>query len=159
MRPVKPTVRSAGLTQFIAATMVSRHVFELCTSPTTLISELAKNPDQPVSRVAKQLSKNHGALFKQPADASPVEDEEDTLDIVTRCGSFPHRPSDLFLQVLYCCIIFKIFCNSLIDLLRCFAHIRRRSTRWPRFSFSSWQLWCHPSLHCLSHSRHNEALC
>ncbi|KAH9988591.1 hypothetical protein BJV77DRAFT_1020825 [Russula vinacea] len=76
----------------IATTMVSRHVFELCTSPTTLISELAKNPNQPVSGVAKQLSKNHGALFKQPANVSPAEDEEDTLGIV-------RRPSDLFLQI------------------------------------------------------------
>ncbi len=83
--------------------MVSRHVFELCTSPTTLITELAKNPDQPVSRVAKKLFKNHGAVFKQHtvAQALPAENEEDELDIVTRCGSFPHRPSNLFLWVPY----------------------------------------------------------
>lgn len=108
---MKPTsaLQAAGLMESIATTMVSRHVFELCTSPTTLISELAKNPNQPVSGVAKQLSKNHGALFKQPANVSPAEDEEDTLGIVRRCGSFPHRPSDLFLQVLFCCIIiFKL---------------------------------------------------
>jgi hypothetical protein len=91
-----------------AITMVSRHVLELCTSPTTLISELAKTPDQPISKVAKQLSKNHGAIFKQLAGASPAEDEEDTLGIVTRCGSFPHRPSDLFLQVPYCCIVISM---------------------------------------------------
>ena len=82
--------------------MVSQHVLDLCTSSTTLISELSKNPDRPISRVTKKLFKNHGARFKQFTDASPAENEEDELDIVTRCGSFPHRPSDLFLQVLYC---------------------------------------------------------
>ena len=87
------------------STMVSRHVLELCTSPTTLISELAKNPDQPVSSVARQLFKNHGAIFKQLTDAPPAVDEEDKLGTVTRCGRFPHRPSDLFLQVPCCCVI------------------------------------------------------
>jgi hypothetical protein len=82
--------------------MVSRHVLELCTSPTTLISELAKEPDQPISRVAKQLFKNRGVIFKQHTNTPSVEDEEDELGIVARCGSFPHRPSNLFLQVLLC---------------------------------------------------------
>jgi hypothetical protein len=96
-------------------TMVSRHVLELCTSPTTLISELAKRPDQPISRVETQLVKNHGAIFKQLTDTPPAEDEEDKLGIVARCGSFPHRPSDLFLQVPYCRIITsEVFCN-LVD--------------------------------------------
>ncbi|KAN0105527.1 hypothetical protein V8E52_010932 [Russula decolorans] len=81
--------------------MVSRHVLDLCTSSTTLISEFSKNPDRPVSRVAKKLFKNHGARFKQNTDASasPAENEKDELDIVMRCGSFPHRPSNLFLQI------------------------------------------------------------
>ncbi len=140
--------------------MVSRHVLELCTSSTTLISELAKNPDQPVSRVAKKLFKNRGAIFKQHTDALPTENEEDELDIVTRCGSFPHRPSDLFLQVPCRRIIFsKVSCNFLTDLPRRFACIRRRPTGRPRFSFSSGQLWIHSALHCLYHSRYNEALC
>jgi hypothetical protein len=82
--------------------MVSRHVLELCTSPTTLISELAKEPNQPVSRVAKQLFKHHGVRFKQNSSAPSVEDEADELGIVARCGSFPQRPSDLFLQVMLC---------------------------------------------------------
>jgi hypothetical protein len=91
------------------STMVSRHVLDLCTSSTTLISELAKNPDRPVSRVAKKLFKNHGARSKQFTDVStaPAENDEDELDVVTRCGSFPHRPSDLFLQVPYCRVIFS----------------------------------------------------
>jgi len=57
--------------------------------------------DRPVSRVAKKLFKNHGARFKQNTDASasPAENEKDELDIVMRCGSFPHRPSNLFLQI------------------------------------------------------------
>jgi hypothetical protein len=94
------------------STMVSQHVLDLCTSSTTLISELAKNPDRPVSRVAKKLFKNHGARFKQLTDASPAENEEDELDIVARCGSFPHRPSDLFLRVSYCRVIFsEVSCN------------------------------------------------
>jgi hypothetical protein len=106
--------------------MVSRHVLELCTSPTTVISELAKRPDQSVSRVAKQLFKNHGATIKKLTDASPAEDEEDELDTVTRCGKFPHRPSDLFLQVPYCCIIIrKSPVTALTDLSRCLARIRR----------------------------------
>lgn len=81
--------------------MVSQHVLDLCTSSTTLISELAKNPDLPVSKVAKRLFKNHGTRFKRLTSppASPAENEEDELDIVMRCGSFPHRPSDLFLQI------------------------------------------------------------
>ena len=122
------------------STMVSRHVLDLCTSSTTLISELAKNPDRPVSRVAKKLSKNHGAQFKQSTDASasPAENEEDELDIVMRCGSFPHRPSNLFLQVPYSHIISLRFpVTSLTDLSRCLAYVRRRPTRWPRLSFSS----------------------
>lgn len=97
------------------STMVSRHVLELCNSPTTLTSELAKRPDQSISRVAKRLFKNHGAIFKQLTDAPPTEDEEDELAIVARCGSFPHRPSDLFLQVSYYHIfVFKVSCN-LVD--------------------------------------------
>lgn len=79
--------------------MVSRHVLELCTSPTTLISELAKEPNQPISRVTKKLFKNHGVAFKQ-GSAPATEDDADELGIVARCGRFPQRPSDLFLQVL-----------------------------------------------------------
>ena len=79
--------------------MVSRHVLELCTSPTTLISELAKEPNQPISRVAKKLFKNHGVVFKQGSSTPLVEDEADELGVVARCGCFPQRPSDLFLQV------------------------------------------------------------
>jgi hypothetical protein len=82
--------------------MVSRHVLELCTSPTTLISELAKEPNQPISGVAKRLFKHHGARFKQNINLPSVEDETNELDIVARCGSFPRRPSDLFLQALSC---------------------------------------------------------
>jgi hypothetical protein len=82
--------------------MVSHHVLELCTSPTTLISELAKEPKQPISRVAKQLSKNHGVRFKRNTNAPSVGDEADELGIVARCGSFPQRPSDLFLRVMFC---------------------------------------------------------
>jgi hypothetical protein len=107
--PVRPAVGTAA---YPPSTMVSRHVLELCNSPTTVISELAKHPEQPVSRVAKQLFKNHGATIKKLTDVSPAEDEEDKLAIVTRCGKFPHRPSDLFLQVPYCCIIiYKVFCD------------------------------------------------
>ena len=83
--------------------MVSRHVIELCTSPTTLIAELAKEPSQPISRVAKQMFKHHGVRFKQNTNAPSVEDEVDELGIVARCGSFPRRPSDIFLQVMLCC--------------------------------------------------------
>lgn len=83
--------------------MVSQHVLDLCTSSTTLTSDLAKNPDRPISRVTEKLFKDHGARFKQLrpqlTDVSPAEGDEDELDIVMRCGSFPHRPSDLFLQV------------------------------------------------------------
>ena len=90
------------------STMVSQHVLDLCTSSTTLTSELAKNPDRPVSRVAEKLFKDHGARFKQltrDATVKPAENEEDELelDVVMRCGSFPNRPSDLFLQVPCCC--------------------------------------------------------
>ena len=92
--------------------MVSQHVLDICTSSTTLTSELAKVPDRPISRVAEKLFKDHGARFKQLTDVFPAENEEDELDIVTRCGSFPHRPSDLFLQVPYCRVIFfKVSCN------------------------------------------------
>jgi hypothetical protein len=98
-----------------ASTMVSQHVLDLCTSSTTLIAELAKNPDQPVSRVTKRLFKNHGARFKQLKGASPAENERDELDTVTRCGSFPSRPSDLFLQVSYYRIIFSMDSCDLFD--------------------------------------------
>jgi hypothetical protein len=108
------TTHSTSISTF-TSTMVSRHVLELCTSPTTLTSELAKRPDQPISRVARRLFKNHGAIFKRLTDAPPVEDEEDKLGIVARCGSFPHRPSDLFLLVSYYCIIIsKVSHNPLI---------------------------------------------
>lgn len=82
--------------------MLSRHVLELCTSSTTLISELAKEPDQLISKVAKRLFKNGGAVLKNHVDAPSVEeeDEADELGIVAKCGNFPHRPSDLFLRVL-----------------------------------------------------------
>jgi len=60
--------------------MVSPHVFELCASPTTVISELAKNPDQSVSRVTKRLFKNYGAVFKQLKGVFPAENEKDELD-------------------------------------------------------------------------------
>ena len=85
--------------------MVSRHVLELCTSPATLISELAKEPNQPISRVAKRLFKHHGVRFKQNTNTPSVGDEADELGIVARCGSFPYRPSDLFLQVMLCCFL------------------------------------------------------
>ena len=92
--------------------MVSPHVLELCASPKTLISELAKNPDQPVSRVTKRLFKNYGAVFKQLKAVSPAENEKDELDTVTKCGRFPNRPSNLFLQVSYCRITFSmVSCN------------------------------------------------
>jgi len=105
--------RLCSLVSSPTSTMVSQHVLDLCTSSTTLISELAKNPDRPVSRVARKLFKDHGAQFKQlTRDASPAENEEDELDTVARCGSFPHRPSDLFLQVPYCRVTFsKVSCN------------------------------------------------
>ena len=91
--------------------MVSRHVLELCTSPTTLTSELAKEPNQPISKVAKKLFKNHGVVFKQ-GNTSLAEDESDELGMVARCGRFPQRPSDLFLQVLLSAF-YRAFCNSL----------------------------------------------
>lgn len=78
--------------------MVSRHVVELCTSPTSLTAALAKDPCQPVSRIVKQLSKNRGTEFKEHTSTPPSE-EADELDLVAKCGSFPHRPSDLFLRV------------------------------------------------------------
>ncbi|KAH9968566.1 hypothetical protein BJV74DRAFT_784951 [Russula compacta] len=81
--------------------MLSRHVLELCTSPTTLISELAKEPNQPISRVVKRLFKNGGAVFKHHVNAPSVEDEADELGIVAKCGSFPYRPSDLFLRIYH----------------------------------------------------------
>ena len=102
-----------GMVSSPTSTMVSQHVLDLCTSSTTLISELAKNPDRPVSRVTQKLFKGHGAQFKQQTrDSSPAENEEDELGVVARCGSFPHRPSDLFLQVPYCRVIFsELSCN------------------------------------------------
>jgi phosphatidylserine/phosphatidylglycerophosphate/cardiolipin synthase-like enzyme len=78
--------------------MLSRHVVELCTSPATLTAALAKDPCQPVSKIVKQLSKNCGAKFKEHVDTPPFE-ETDELDLAAKCGSFPHRPSDLFLRV------------------------------------------------------------
>lgn len=78
--------------------MVSRHVLELCTSPKTLTAALAEEPDQPISRIVNQLFKPHGVV-KQHADASLFEDDADKLDLVAKCGRFPHRPSDFFLQV------------------------------------------------------------
>ncbi|KAI0295123.1 hypothetical protein B0F90DRAFT_1638400 [Multifurca ochricompacta] len=79
--------------------MVSRHVLELCISPKTLISTLAKEPDKPASRIVKQLFKNHGATIKNHGGAPNVEEDADELDLVAKCGRFPHRPSDLFLQI------------------------------------------------------------
>jgi hypothetical protein len=96
--------------------MLSRHVLELCTSSTTLISELAKEPDQPISRVTKRLFKNGGAVFKQNVNAPSVEDEADELGIVAKCGSFPHRPSDLFLRVLLHYSLPALSVTSLTDL-------------------------------------------
>ncbi|KAI9507309.1 hypothetical protein F5148DRAFT_1299783, partial [Russula earlei] len=81
------------------SSMPSRHVLELCTSSTTLISESAKELDQPVARAAKRLSNNHGAAFKQHRDAPPEDNRTDELGIVEKCGRFPRRPSNLFLQV------------------------------------------------------------
>ncbi len=78
--------------------MVSGHVTELCTSSTTLIAALAKDPYQPASRVVKQLFKNRGTKFREQTDTPPLE-EADELDLVAKCGSFPRRPSDLFLRV------------------------------------------------------------
>ncbi|KAH9967378.1 hypothetical protein BC827DRAFT_587889 [Russula dissimulans] len=81
--------------------MLSQHILELCTSSTTITSEVAKEPDQPISRVARRLSKNHGALFKRHrhTKAPPPDDNEDELGIVAKCGRFPRRPSNLFLQI------------------------------------------------------------
>ncbi|KAI9430801.1 hypothetical protein H4582DRAFT_2013996 [Lactarius indigo] len=76
--------------------MVSEHVLELCTSSTTLIDALAKDPYQPASRVVKQLFKDRGTNFKERAETPPSEDE---LDLVAKCGKFPCRPGDLFLRV------------------------------------------------------------
>jgi hypothetical protein len=81
-----------------AASMVSRHVVDLCNSPTTLISTLAKDPHQPASRKVKQLFKTRRSKLKEHTDTLPSE-EADELDLVAKCGSFPHRPSDLFLRV------------------------------------------------------------
>ena len=93
--------------------MVSRHVLELCTSSTTLISEVAKEPNQPISRVAKKLFKNHGIVFKQGTGTPVAEDEVDELGMVARCGRFPHRPSDLFLQVFFYTAFYRASCNPL----------------------------------------------
>ncbi|KAI0289144.1 hypothetical protein BC826DRAFT_914911 [Russula brevipes] len=79
--------------------MVSRHVLELCTSSTTLASELAKQPNQPVSRVAKHLSRHRGATLKQHTNVPLEDDGADELGTVAKCGAFPYRPSNLFLQV------------------------------------------------------------
>ncbi|KAI9461909.1 hypothetical protein BJY52DRAFT_1257542 [Lactarius psammicola] len=78
--------------------MVSRHILELCTSSTTVIAALAKDPYQPASRIVKRLFKNRCTDFKERTDTPPLE-EADELDLVAKCGSFPHRPSDLFLRV------------------------------------------------------------
>ncbi|KAF8264927.1 hypothetical protein EI94DRAFT_1737335 [Lactarius quietus] len=75
--------------------MVSRHVVELCTSHTTLTATLAKDPRQPISRIVKQLFKNRSTKSKKRTSLL----EEDELDLVAKCGSFPHRPSDLFLLI------------------------------------------------------------
>ncbi|KAH9003737.1 hypothetical protein EDB86DRAFT_2889505 [Lactarius hatsudake] len=76
--------------------MVSKHVLDLCTSSTPLIDALAKDPYQPASRIVKQLFKDQGTKIKEQTDTPPSEDE---LDLVAKCGKFPHRPSDLFLRV------------------------------------------------------------
>ena len=78
--------------------MVSRHVFELCTSPETLIAALAEDPDQPVSKLVKRLFKSRCTRIKQQPN-DPIQDSPDQFDVVAKCGHFPHRPSHLFLLV------------------------------------------------------------
>jgi hypothetical protein len=78
-----------------AASMVSDVVD--FNSPTTLTA-LAKDPHQPASRIVKQLFKTRRSKLKEHTDTLPSE-EADELDLVAKCGSFPHRPSDLFLRV------------------------------------------------------------
>jgi hypothetical protein len=81
-----------------ASGMVSRHVFELCTSPNTLITALEKEPDQPVSKLVNQLFRNRGTPKKQHPNVPPSQDD---LDLVAKCGNFPYRPSNIFLQVRF----------------------------------------------------------
>ncbi|KAH9952788.1 hypothetical protein BGW80DRAFT_1452006 [Lactifluus volemus] len=63
--------------------MVSRHVFELCTSPKTLIAALAEDPDQPVSKLVKRLFKSRCTrIMQRPND--PLHGSPDQFDVVAK---------------------------------------------------------------------------
>ena len=59
------------------------------------------------SKRSEPVPQNHDAIVKWLTYAFLVEDEDDKLNIetFTRRRRFPHRPRDIFLEVLYGCII------------------------------------------------------
>ncbi|KAH9976898.1 hypothetical protein BGW80DRAFT_1291289 [Lactifluus volemus] len=90
--------------------MVSRHVFELCTSPNTLIAALEKAPDQPISKLASRL-------FNTANKEHPnVPSSRDGPDLVAKCGNFPYRPSGIFLQI-YNDVLHTLDTNPLAGLV------------------------------------------
>ncbi|KAH8114265.1 hypothetical protein DFH11DRAFT_1596856 [Phellopilus nigrolimitatus] len=86
--------------------MSSDHVRELCSSAQSIASELAKDPTQEVVKVVKHLRKEWKAKTSNKSK-DEEKDERARLDRAAACGKFPERPSDLFLKVRICQLIYS----------------------------------------------------
>ncbi|KAI0050745.1 hypothetical protein FA95DRAFT_1535710 [Auriscalpium vulgare] len=79
--------------------MPSDHVLQLCASSETVTAALAKQPNQPVSKIVKELFGKGGAAVKEHTTATKDDHHADDLQKAERCGKFPSKPSELFLKI------------------------------------------------------------
>lgn len=80
--------------------MISDQVYDFCRSPTSVSSELAKNPAEAPGDIAKRL---YGSIAKSAANGATSAANghgEPDLERAFDCGKWGStRPSDLFLKV------------------------------------------------------------
>lgn len=97
--PLRRLCRSTEVADCACCTMISDAVYELCSRPESVSSELAKNPTEAPYKIAKQL---YGSVAQDtPAKAAenPGEYTQLDLDRAYDCGQWgPSRPSNLFLK-------------------------------------------------------------
>lgn len=86
------------------ATKISDKVYNLCRSPSTVSSELAKDPTLSPSKAASRLYGSDEGISvlekKPPTERVPATPED--LERAYRCGKFGDmRPSELFLRIFH----------------------------------------------------------
>ena len=80
--------------------MISNKVYELCRSPESVSSELARNPTEAPEKIAKQLYSSSGDFSTGKGFETPAEYSAEGLKRTLECGNWgPKQPSELFLKV------------------------------------------------------------